>query len=279
MSKLGSPITNSFSIGTAELRIGPLASAAKLTQASSVGLVDNAELSFTAEAIDLFGGFPQTIVDTAIVKQTGNIKAQIREFSQRNLNLALGNGASSTAVVDVKSTLATASDVALGATSITLAAGGGASFSIGDVISIYPTGRPEDVTITIISAIAVDTLTLQTGLPTLVAYPATNTAIPINVFKSFGVAAGNVTQTNYFSLMLLQNSLHSGRPQVWCVWKAANTGTMTQKTTAAEYGMLDLDIKILQPTASDIAVGGSLNGVAALVNSFPAAARFGGADI
>ena len=284
--KLGSAVSNSFSIGTAEMRVGSFASTSvclQLTQANSVGLVDNASISFTAEAVDLFGGFPQLIQDTAIVKQTGNVKASVREFSRRNLDLALSNGVQTTAATDVKTSLVATADVAAAVTSITVVSGTG--FNVADVIVIYPTGAPQDVTVTQISAISTNTLTftLVASLPTVAAYPAlTNSGvITYNVFKAAGTAAGNVTQTNYFSFMMVQQNAHTGRPVVWAIWKAANTGTMEQKTSATEYGMLELDIKILQPSGADVSAGGVLNAAPfpTLVGLYPAAVRLAGADI
>lgn len=278
MSKLGSAQTNEFSIGTAEVRIGPLSEAGRLSQARSVGLVDNVTISFAQSSVDLKGGFPQQIVDTAIIEQTGTIKITAREFSRKNLDIMLGNG-SSAAVTDVKTTLVNTANVAAAATEITVATGGGALFTAGDVIVIYPEGRPEDVTVSIIDSIATDTITLKTGMGTVVAYNAlTESTLDFHVFKAFGLAAGNVTKTNYFSVMLIQQKNSSGRPAIWSVWKAANSGSMEQANSPTDYGSLTMDLKIMQPTISDVAVGGALNNVAALISAYPAAARFAGAD-
>ena len=90
--KLGSPRTTKFSIGTAELRIGPLSSAMKLKQENSVGLIDNATVEVSQESVDLTGGFPKVLVDTAVVSQESSITATLREFSRRNIQVLLGEG-------------------------------------------------------------------------------------------------------------------------------------------------------------------------------------------
>lgn len=276
MAKLGSAVSNEFSIGTAEVRVGPLTEAGRLAQSRSVGLVDNATISFAVASVDLKGGFPQQIVDTAVTEQTGSIKVTAREFSRRNLDIMLGNSISGAAVVDVSTTLATAANIAANATSITVASATG--LAVDDVIVIYPEGRPQDVTVTQISAIATNVLTLKTGMGTVVAYPAlTESGTVFHVFKAHGVAAGNVSRTNYFSVMLLQQKNSSGRPAVWSIWKAANSGSMEQGTSATDYGSLSMEMKILQPTASDTSTG-DLSVMAPLIAMYPSAARFAGAD-
>ena len=92
MAKLGAPSTNKFNIGTAEVRIGPMASANKLTQSHSIGLVDNATVEITQNSVDLLGGFPQVLVDTAVISQEATMTATLREFSQRNFNVLIGEG-------------------------------------------------------------------------------------------------------------------------------------------------------------------------------------------
>ena len=72
---LGSPITNKFNIGTAELRVGPMSSANKLLEAHSVGLIDSVSLNVDQEAAQLEGGFPRKLVDTAIIRQSSSITA------------------------------------------------------------------------------------------------------------------------------------------------------------------------------------------------------------
>lgn len=278
MSRLGSPVTNEFSIGTAEVRIGPLSEAARLVQSRSIGLVDDVTVSFSNSSVDLKGMFPQTVVDTAITEQLGSVKATAREFSRRNLDIMLGNAVSSGAApADVKSTLATSADVAANATSITLLSATG--FAADDVIVIYPEGKPEDVTISQIDSIATNVLTLKTGLGTAVAYPAlTDNTRQYHVFKAQGVAAGNVTKTNYFTMSIIQQKNVSGRPIVWLMWKAANTGSMEQGTSATDYASLNMEFKLLQPSLVDIGLGGPLATVAPLIGLYPMGGRLGGAD-
>ena len=277
--KLGSPQTSEYSIGTAEVRVGPLTEAMRMVQARSIGLVDNATVSFNTTSVDLMGGFPQELVDTAVTQQSGSVRIAAREFSRRNLDIQLGNAISATAPTGVATTLVNTANVAADATSIVVEDTTG--FAVDDVIVIYPDGRPEDVTISQISAIntGTDTITLKTGMGTVVAYPAqTESTKDFHVFKGLGIAAGAVTRTNYFSMMLIQQKNKSGRPIVWNVWKAANSGSMEQGTSATEYGTLNMEMKILKPSAADIGAGGDLNALASLISLYPTAFRMGGED-
>ena len=92
MAIIGSAQTRKFSIGTAELRVGPLNLAGRLTQAHSVGLIDGSGLSVEQTIVELKGGFPQVINDTAITEQMSTISGTLREFSRRNLGILMGQG-------------------------------------------------------------------------------------------------------------------------------------------------------------------------------------------
>jgi len=278
MARLGSPQSNEFSIGTAELRVGPMSEAGRLAQSRSVGLVDNVTIGFAVASVDLKGLFPQVIVDTAITEQTGTVKASAREYSRRNLDIMLGNAVGAGAApTDVKTTLATTADVAANATTFTVATAVG--LAVDDVIVVYPDGKPEDVTVTQIASISTNVLTLKTGMGTVVAYPAqTDSTRQYIVFKAFAIAAGNVTKTNYFSMMILQQKNINGRPIVWNVWKAANTGSFEQATSATDYGTMNMEFKVLQASAADTNTGGPLETMAPLVALYPMGGRFGGAD-
>jgi len=251
--------------------------AARLAQGRSVGLVDNVTIGFANTSVDLKGMFPQQIVDTQITEQTGTLKATAREFSRRNIDIMLGNAVSTDVITDVKTTLVDTADVA--ANAVTFDVISAAGLAVDDVIVIYPEGKPEDVTVSQIASIAVNAITLKTGMGTLVAYPAlADSTREYHVFKAHGVAAGNVTKTNYFTASVIQQKSVSGRPLVWLIWKAANTGSMEQGTSATDYASLAMDYKILAPSNTDVGVGGSLNNVASLIELYPMGARIGGAD-
>lgn len=273
MAKLGSAQTQKFSIGTAEVRVGPLSSAGRLTQANSIGLVDSASVEISQTSVDLKGGFPQQIVDTAVTEQTSTLSATLREYSRRNLQIMLGAGLDAGAApVDVKSLIVDA--VAIDGTTVTVTAASGANFSIGDIVVMYPEGRPEDVCVDRITAISIDALTLENG----VAVALDGTTETVNIFVANQVAVGAVTQTNYFAVSLVQSENSSGRPVGFNFWKAALGGSMTFSTNATDFASNDLSLKILQPANAEYGVGGSLLHLANIIPANPTGMYMGGAD-
>ena len=266
----GSPQTNKFKIGTCELRIGPLNLANKLLDSHSIGLIDSATISINQESVDLEGGFPKKLVDTAIVRQTGEVTATLREYSRRNINTMLGNGVVS-ATTDVATTLA--SGAIAGATSVTVATGKGASFTTGDLITIYPIGAPHQVSVCRVLSVATDTLTLDSGTPTLFAY--SSGAV---VFMSRPVAIGAITSTNYFAVMLVEKENSTGRPIVWSFWKAAVASGMEVATNADDFASTDMVLKLLEPAASEYDTGGALEHLENIIPTHPIGLYAGGSD-
>jgi len=267
MAKLGSPVSTDYVIGCAELRVGPLTEANMLTQANSVGLVDETTFTVGQESVDLEGGCPKTIVDTAIVSQTATITATAREYSRRNLQLILGEGVSATSPADVETTLAGA-DLAAGAAVVSVT--DASALVAGDVIVIYPDNRPEDVTVAQIESIAVNDITLKTGQSTVADYNVTTEATTtFKVFKANQVAIGGLTKTNYFSVMLVGVANNTGRPKVVSFWKGAISGDAEISQNADDFASTSIEIKCLTPAATEYATGGDLEHIADLIPAHP----------
>lgn len=266
---LGSPVTNKFSIGTAELRIGPLTDANKLLSSHSVGLIDSASLNVEQEAAELEGGFPRKLVDTAIIRQTASITATLREYSRRNIMTMLGEGVV-TATTDYAVVLD--AQVTVG-TSVTLPTGEGTNFTAGDIITFYAAGKPENVSVCRVESVATDTLTLDTGTPTLVQYEIGDT-----VFLSHPAPVGAVTRTNYFSVALVQKENSTGRPVVWNFWKGAVASGLTMDTNAEDFASTDLEINLLEPAVSEYGAGGDLIHLNNVIPNNPIGFFAGGGD-
>lgn len=264
MATLGAAQTNKFFIGTAELRLGLLSEAMLLKQSHSIGLIDQATYTIEQENVDLEGGFPKRIVDTAIVRQAATITATMREYSRRNLRISLGDGLAGTAPTDIASTVATAADVSAGAAAITVASAAG--MAADDVVIIYPEGRPQDVSVLQIESIATDVLTFKTGQVTAVDYNAlTESGTVFHVYVAQQVPIGNVSQTNYFSAMLIQQDNATGRPNTVNFWKCATAGSMEVATNADDFASNEMELKCLEPAASEYGAGGDLEHVADLI--------------
>ncbi len=268
---LGSPITTKFSIGTAELRVGPLNLANKLLDTHSVGLIDSVSLNVEQEAAELEGGFPRKLVDTAIIRQSVSLTASLREYSRRNINLLVGEGVDAVAPTSFATTLQ--NNETLGSTSIEVPTGKGASFTAGDIITIYPNGQPEKVSVCRVASIATDTLTLDSGTPTLFAYTAGDP-----IYLSRPVALGAVDQTNYFAVMMIQKENSSGKPLVWSFWKGAIASGLSLETNAEDFSSTELQINLLEPAAVEFGVGGQLNHLANIIPTYPIGLYAGGAD-
>lgn len=270
MATLGKPKTKKFSIGTSELRVAPLANAGRLTLAHSVGLVDQVTVEAAAESVDLVGGFPATLYDTAIVSQSMTIRGTLREYSRRNLRMLLGQGVASSDPTDVATTVS--ANVASGATAlpVTLETG----FAQNDLIGIYPDGFPEQVTISVVSAVASGSITLSTDTPTLQAYTS-----GAKVFKFQLVSIGNLNQTNYFSAMVIQAERSTGRPVIFNAWKTAIANGLSIANNRSDFASTELNLKVLQPADSEYAVGQPLAPMAARIQVSPLAEFLQGADI
>jgi len=215
MAKLGSPVTTKFDIGTAELRLGPLSKANLLTQAESIGLIDDATYTVNQVSVDLLGSFPKVPVDTAVTEQTATVSATMREYSRRNMRIMLGDGLAGVAPTDISSTLDTAADVAAGANVLNVATGDGALFAADDVVIVFPTGRPQDVSVLQIASVATDAITFKTNHVTAADYNAlTETGTVFQIYVAHQVPIGAITKTNYFSLMLIQQENSTGNPKV-----------------------------------------------------------------
>lgn len=272
MASLGEPQTRKFSIGTAELRIGPLSLAMQLGPQHSIGLVDSVTVEVAQESVDLMGGFPQETIDTAIINQTSTITAVLREYSRRNIRVMLAEGVEDTPPSDVSSLVV--SDSAAGADTVTVTTGDGADFEPGDIVVIYPQGRPDLVTVDRVASIATDVLTLDNGLVAAV----DGTAGAVHIFKSHAVAIGNIQQVNYFACQVIQQERSTGRPVGFHFWKASIATGMTIASNATDFASNDFQLKMLRPSAQEYAAGGPLAHIAAVIAGHPSGLYYAGGD-
>lgn len=275
MAKLGAPQTTKFQIGVAEVRIGPLSLANKLTQANSIGLIDSVTIEIAQDSVDLEGGFPRSPVDTAIVRRTGTITATLREYSRKNIKIMMGEGAESSTPADVKSLVET--DVASGGTTFSVTGGDGALFDTGHIVVIYKDGSPEEVSVVRVQSVAVDAVTLDTDTPVLHDYNGTTDTV--HIFNAQPVGIGAVQVTNYFAVQLLQQERKTGRPVGFNIWKATVSTGMTLASNADDFASNDLGLKILDPAAAEYGAGGDLEHIADLVSAHPQGLMYYGSDL
>lgn len=272
--KLGAPQSTKFQIGVAEVRIGPLSSANKLTQAHSIGLIDSVTVEISQDSVDLEGGFPRSPVDTAIVRRSGTVTATLREYSRRNIQLMMGEGVEGVNPNDAFSLITT--DAAAGATSFDVTGGDGAKFATGELWVIYPDGNPAAVSVVRIQSVTTDTVTLDSDTPTLHDYNGTTETIHIYMAQSVGIGA--VQTTNYFAAQILQVERKTGRPVGFNLWKCTIASGMTLASNADDFSSNDLAIKILDPAAAEYGAGGDLEHLTDIVSAHPQGLMFYGAD-
>lgn len=274
MSKLGTARTKKFQIGTAELRVGPLSLANKLTQAHSVGLVDNVTFEISQETVDLEGGFPKVLIDSVVSRQISGVTATTREFSRRNIQLMMGEGVEASEPVDADSTMV--NDGNVGTTSISVSPGEGSKFTADTIVVVYDVDDPARVTVARIESISTDTLSLSADTPLLHSYLGTTQNI--KVYVAHPIAIGGVSNTKYFAAQLVQLENATGRPIVINFWKCSTGAGMSYGTNADDFASSEMNIKTLVPAASEYASGADLEHLASIINANPTGMFVGGAD-
>jgi hypothetical protein len=222
-------------------------------------MVDQATVTVNQESVDLEGGLPKRIVATAIVRQTTEVSATLREYSRRNINLMLGNGVT-TDPTPVATTVG--ANAAAAATTLTVVSATG--LTAGDLIIAYNVNKPEDVQVLKIASIATNVLTLVADTPVLVALV---TGAPVMLAQH--VPIGAVTATNYFAAMVIGQEFSTGAPTVWNFWKCAVSSGLNVASNSDDFASTDFTMKSLEPAASEYAVGGVLEDLAAEVIANP----------
>jgi len=271
---LGAAQTTKFKIGTSEIRIGAMTSANKLKQADSIGLLDNVTVEVNQSSVDLKGGFPKVVLDSAIVEQDITITGNMREYSRRNMNALLGGDVGVAAPTDFVGTCSTDSTAA--AVSIPLQAGEGTNYATGDLVVMYPEGRNEEVTMARVASVATDTLTLDAGTPTLFNYNGTTETI--HVFLAHAVPLGEIDQNFYFAIQVVEGERSTGRPTMFNFWKATIAAGVNVQSNADDFAATDFAVKVIQPTATDYASGQPLNHLANIIPTNPTGLYFAGGD-
>ena len=274
MAKLGTARTKKFQIGTAELRVGPLSLANRLTQAHSVGLVDNVTFEISQETVDLEGGFPKVLIDSVVARQISGVTATTREFSRRNMQLMMGEGVSAVSPVDAESSLT--GDTLVGAVTFDVAPGDGANFVADTLVVVYDVADPARVSVVQIESIATDTITLAASTPLLHAYAGSTQ--DIKVFAGHPIAVGGVANTKYFAAQIVQLENATGRPIVINFWKCSTGSGMSYGTNSDDFASSEMSLKTLVPAASEYAPGEDLEHISDLVTANPTGMFLAGGD-
>lgn len=274
---IGTPKTKKFHIGQAELRIGAMSLANKLTQSNSLGLLQSSIVRFTQESVDLEGGLPKTLVDTAIVRTAVTVEAQAYEYSRRNIRVMINEGVE-TSVTEYAGTAAeTATATGTGTTdfdtTIPLA-----DVTVGDLLVIYPAANPENVSVVRVAAktAAVVSANANVQIDNTKTPLLFNVAIGDVIFKANQIGLGNSTATNYFAAQVLGLEHATGRPVGFNFWKCAFQGGLEYSFSADNFAVTPITLKVLQPAAEEWDTGGALEHLADLIPTHPYGMYIGG---
>lgn len=268
MAALGSAKTNKFIIGTFEFRIGPMNLAGRLTQNHSIGIIESFNFATEVTSVDLKGGFPQKLIDTAITEQAASLRTSLREYSARNMSILLGNPVADYVAsgTDKIGQIANGTLTA-GTTSLTVGTMS-SPFAAGDVVTIYQPTNPHLTSVSVVASATATSVTLTTGLGLAVGMTVAGGS-EAYIFKATPIAAGNVTSVNYFSAQLVQLDRGTSRPVVYDFWKVAVASGLEIGASVTEFASTELQLKILEPSSSDYAAGGPLNHQASVIPSYP----------
>lgn len=278
----GSAVSNKFQIGTSEIRIGPLTKANQLTSDHSVGLLQSATVKFQQDSVDLEGGFPKTLVDTAIVKTNITVESQAYEYSRSNIRVMLNEGVETTgSVTEASGKLASAlvtttASASTFDTDIPLA-----KISAGDLLVVYPVGYPENISVIKVTAVAAATVATNakvtyngTITPILTFSKGDAVASGSVVYKANQVGLGKSVGTNYFTLDILGTD-SKGNPKGFKFWKVAVSGGLDYSFSNDSYAVTALNFKVLQPTVSDYTTG-DLSNLSGIIPAHPFGMFFAG---
>lgn len=292
---LGSALTSKFNIGTAELRIGPVNVAGKMDASYRVGLIDNAVVSVSQESVDLEGGFPKVILDTAVVSQSSGVTATLREYSSRNINVLLGNAVAGglTPSATVKGVIADYVAPVYGSTTdgtITLTAGNVAAMNAvlpadyqlstakAPWVVFYDETDPQKTFTAKVNDVTGEVLTIDYETAPDAAVLANDGANGWKLAVLQPSAIGAIQQTNYFAATLIQLQRGTSVPVGFHFWKCAISSGMEYGTNADDFASTEFAFKALQLTGSDTAAGAGSVHLSALASAYPTGMFFGTPD-
>jgi hypothetical protein len=270
---LGTPRTNKFHIGNAELRIGPLSMANKLTQAHSVGLLQSATVNFNQESVDLEGGLPKQLIDTVITRTNVTISAQAYEYSRKNIRMMINEGAESVAPSEYSGEVAVSYTAGTTATEVIQTTLLLDDVTVGDMLVIYNVGAPEKVSVVKVASKAARTAPNATmaeitidGTKTPVLFDAPQGTL---IYKANQIGLGNTSSTNYFAAEIISLEHTTGRPKGFSFWKCAVSGGMEYAFNNDNYAVTPITLKVLTPAASEYGAGEDLVHLADIIPTHP----------
>ncbi len=140
------------------------------------------------------------------------------------------------------------------------------SIENGDVVTIFEDANPANVTVAVVSNKSPTSITI--------AAPGLNQAIPQNspytVYKNEVVSAGEPDPTKqFFSATLVQLDRGTGAPLVFDFWKCSVSSGLNLSVNNSSFSSMDMQVKVLKPSARDYSPIGSLAHLSQVIPRFP----------
>lgn len=282
---LGQNQTTNFQIGNAEIRIGTMARANRLTQSDSMGLIQSATVKVSQESVDLEAGLPKTLIDTAIVRSVITVEAQAYEYSRRNI-LTMTGGSLSNPTLSASAAAGTVATAVGSATNLS-SPGSSASINItgiqpadllnGALVVVSQASDPSQVSVLKL----IQDATTYSGGCTITYNPSltpllSSLSVGDIAYKANQIGLGGNTQTNYFTLDVLGVDHSTGRPTGFKFWKAAVSGGLEYSFSNDNYAVTPLTFKVLMPSQSDVSGALTTAGINGMVPAHPFGMFFNG---
>ncbi len=138
--------------------------------------------------------------------------------------------------------------------------------AIDDVVTIFEDANPANVTVAVVSNISSNSITI--------AAPGLNQTIPAGspytVYKNEVVSAGEPDPTKqFFSATLVQLDRGTGAPLVFDFWKCSVSSGLNLSVNNSSFSSMDMQVKVLKPSARDYSPIGSLAHLSQVIPRFP----------
>lgn len=237
----GEAKSNAFMLGAATVMIGAPADLFDLNPADhSIGLVKGFTLTSEPGYTDLTQGVKNTLAYSVMTSNSVRAQMEVYEYTSKNLTYALGlNGAT----VSAQTTVSTAA-VAINAldTDVTVEAGDGSGFSVGDWIMIQE-GTGDKVYTRKLTGVVTDTLSFDEALPKAMVAGST-----VRLMNAIGV--GSKDEQPFLAAKIV-GTLANGDEMTVLIPKMRITNGFTLGFQTDNYGNLPFEFTVFDLVASD----------------------------
>lgn len=240
----GEALTDKFMLGTATLMIGAQEDLFNLGVAQSLGLMKNVALSTTPGFTELTQGVKNNLVASIQTSNDMTVDAEMYEYTAKNLTYAVSLDGSEVIPATTETTVATAlttsgSPASTGTSLVVTSATG---IVTNDFIFIYANSA-DQIFVRQVTAVATDTLTLNSGLPVGIAQGA-------KVAKVNMVPLGSTKDNPYLAAKIV-GKLADNSSVVIYLPKVRVTSGISMGFRTENFDNIPLQLKVYDLTTSD----------------------------